>query len=88
MKLISSIVVILASVMVFAADAPRVASSIRYYNANLCSFWNYMSPQNTVGGYVCSSYPSMAQIPEAQSTQMVIDQLEARIRALEAKVGQ
>lgn len=61
---------------------------IQVYNANLCNYWSYMS-SSTIGstsGYVCSSYPTMASLPEAHSVQSAIDQLENKIRTLETKV--
>lgn len=40
----------------------------------------------STSGYVCSSYPTMASIPDAHSVQSAIGQLENKIRILEAQV--
>ena len=62
---------------------------IQVYNANLCSYWSYMSSSSigSTSGYVCSGYPTSASIPEAHSVQSAIDQLENKIRSLEAKIA-
>lgn len=50
----------------------------------VCSSWSYSS---SAGGYVCSGYPMNQQFVDIFSLNSKIQNLEARLHKIEAKLG-
>jgi hypothetical protein len=69
---------ILVSLLAVSANA-----QIYFKNVPLCTSWNFSS-----AGYLCSSYPMQEAIPDQFSLNNKINNLEARIQALEKKLAQ
>lgn len=63
------------------AQEINLPQNLQTHRIHNCTFWSYQN-----GGYSCSGYPSQVVVPDAYSTVNLINSLDARIKALEAKV--
>ena len=69
------------------ADQIHTNAFIPTRDVQSCNFWTYHSHQNASSGYLCSGSPMRVEVPDAWAVNQAFTQLEMRIQQLEARVA-